>query len=254
MSKDFDAILDECIDRLNHGENLEEILKAYPEFAAELRPLLASIVEISKGSSFVGAEAAKIKGRQRLLGERARLEHERSRREIPLIDRLIARPRLWIPATAVVVVALITFAVLSTYLVGVEDGGPVVAVVPPTGTPIVTPPPPESTPGMPSLTPEGSPASPSAIPSGTPVASPAPPPTKTLPSPEPTIIASTGILEIRVTDAPAPEISAVHMTVGNVEVHRAEGDGWKTVVTGTRAFELLELRSIDGIEEILGSM
>ena len=87
-------------------------------------------------------------------------------------------------------------------------------------------------------------------------------PTATTPSE--TIVADIGILEIRVTDAPAHDISAVNMTIGNIEVHRGQIDGqqdsdqeasddigWETVIQGSRSFELLELRG--GIEKVLGS-
>ena len=36
MNKDFDQILDECIDRTNSGQSIEECLKLYPESALEL--------------------------------------------------------------------------------------------------------------------------------------------------------------------------------------------------------------------------
>lgn len=40
-------------------------------------------------------------------------------------------------------------------------------------------------------------------------------------TPAPTVV-STGILEIRVTDAPAKrEVSAINVTVANIEVHKA---------------------------------
>jgi len=40
MARDFDHILDECIDRLLQGESLEHCLQRYPEQAAQLEPLL----------------------------------------------------------------------------------------------------------------------------------------------------------------------------------------------------------------------
>ena len=73
-------------------------------------------------------------------------------------------------------------------------------------------------------------------------------------SDEPTVIAAAGILEFRVTDAPAYDISAVHVTVNNIEVHQGGTEdketGWKTVIEESKTFELLALR---GIEEVLGS-
>jgi hypothetical protein len=72
-------------------------------------------------------------------------------------------------------------------------------------------------------------------------------------------VADVGILEILVTDAPAYDISAVDMTIANIEVHLGiedeeqedvDEDGWETVIEGSRSFELLALR---GIEAFLGS-
>ena len=40
MNKDFDKILDECIDRLNRGESLESCLADYPDYSKELKGLL----------------------------------------------------------------------------------------------------------------------------------------------------------------------------------------------------------------------
>ncbi len=75
-----------------------------------------------------------------------------------------------------------------------------------------------------------------------------------IPSPtQPSVVAKAGVLEIRVTDAPAHDISAVNMTIADIEVHRSGSGtavGWETVVEGSRSFELLALR---GVEEVLGS-
>ncbi|MFO8010315.1 MAG: DUF4382 domain-containing protein [Dehalococcoidia bacterium] len=76
------------------------------------------------------------------------------------------------------------------------------------------------------------------------------------PSSRPPVAAKAGILEIRVTDAPSYEISAVNVTISDIEVHRsadgtaADDEEWDLVIEGGRSFELLELR---GVEDILGS-
>ncbi len=61
-----------------------------------------------------------------------------------------------------------------------------------------------------------------------------------------------GTLEVRVTDQPGAEVSAIVLTVQNIEVNISDGDdsGWRTVVEGPAEFDLLQL---NGIEEILGS-
>jgi len=40
MAKNLEGILDECVDRINLGEKLEDCLVSYPEYVAELEPLL----------------------------------------------------------------------------------------------------------------------------------------------------------------------------------------------------------------------
>jgi hypothetical protein len=57
-------------------------------------------------------------------------------------------------------------------------------------------------------------------------------------------------LEIRVTDRPNPSISAINLTVENVEVHRSDTGEWTTVVAGPVTFDLI---AVTGIEELLGS-
>jgi hypothetical protein len=58
-----------------------------------------------------------------------------------------------------------------------------------------------------------------------------------------------GTLEVRVTDAPDPSITAVYITTDNIEVSVA-GEGWITVIDEEITFELLAL---EGVEAILGS-
>ena len=59
----------------------------------------------------------------------------------------------------------------------------------------------------------------------------------------------TGTLEVRVTDAPDPSITAVYVTTSNIEVSAA-GEGWITVIDEEITFELLAL---EGVEAILGT-
>ena len=59
----------------------------------------------------------------------------------------------------------------------------------------------------------------------------------------------TGTLEIRVTDAPDPSITAVFVTTDNIEVSIA-GQGWLSVIDEEITFELLAL---EGVEAILGT-
>jgi hypothetical protein len=59
----------------------------------------------------------------------------------------------------------------------------------------------------------------------------------------------TGTLEVRVTDAPDPSITAVYVTTDDIEVSVA-GEGWLTVIDEEITFELLAL---EGVEAVLGT-
>jgi hypothetical protein len=66
-----------------------------------------------------------------------------------------------------------------------------------------------------------------------------------------------GTLEIRITDAPTENFTAVWVTVSDVQVHKAsdnaeDEDGWITVASENMTFELLELNREEK-EELLAS-
>ncbi len=254
MSENMDRILDECIDRLNSGTSVEECLGLYPEYAEELEPLLRAINELHTESALVPSASAKISGRQQLLQERARLAAERHKPRVSFFQNLFTQPRLWAPVAVALVVILLGFGLSTIFMTGNDDQTTVVDV--PSETPQSSPT------SIPSISPDTSPtASPDTSPTSFPAISPDTTPTTTVETPEatpttsePTVIASVGILEFRVTDAPAYDISAVHVTVNNIQVHQSgtenEEAGWKTVIDESKTFELLALR---GIEEVLGS-
>jgi len=101
----------------------------------------------------------------------------------------------------------------------------------------------------------GEPATPMAPPTSeaqptatSPAPSPTPPPPPT-PTPAGTQVQA-GTLEVRITDAPDPEVTSVLVTVTGVEVHRADPGEWRTVVEGPASFDLIALT---GVEAILGA-
>ena len=68
---------------------------------------------------------------------------------------------------------------------------------------------------------------------------------------------STGILEIRVTDAPPQRnVSEINVNLTNIEVHKAgdetgtKGD-WIMVIAEAKPFDLIKLRE-SGVEDVLG--
>ncbi|MDD5093288.1 MAG: DUF4382 domain-containing protein [Dehalococcoidia bacterium] len=110
MKRAFDQILDECIDRLNGGESVEECLKLYPEFAAELEPLLIAALEFRSGLAFMPSAAAKTKGKESLLREMAQSHQKLNSPDPSILQRLFGRPKIWAPVTAALMIAVLMFA------------------------------------------------------------------------------------------------------------------------------------------------
>jgi hypothetical protein len=63
MDKEFEIVLDHCIDRINKGEKLEQCLADYPNFAAQLAPLLRALVQTQESFTFIPSQDAVRKGR-----------------------------------------------------------------------------------------------------------------------------------------------------------------------------------------------
>lgn len=51
QSKQFDDILNECLERVLLGESIEDCLAGFPQHAAELRPLLETSLQVKKAAS-----------------------------------------------------------------------------------------------------------------------------------------------------------------------------------------------------------
>ena len=66
MRDDIEKILDECIDRINAGESLDNCLANYPEHSKELRPLLTAAFGIHDACSPIPGSGAKALGRRKL--------------------------------------------------------------------------------------------------------------------------------------------------------------------------------------------
>jgi hypothetical protein len=184
MADNFDRILDECIDRINRGQSLDDCLADYPEYVKQLEPLLRAMLQTQGAYSFVPSASAKREARQRFNAALNRLERRRREKQ-PLFTRLLVRPIAWATVAAVILILVAGFFALRPWLY-------------------------------------------------------------------PIVEAKTGIIEVRVTDAP-PEyrITEIWVTVldseeEGVAVHKAADDGdgvWITIpITGDNPFELLSLQ------------
>ncbi len=121
MMNGFDRILDECIDRINRGEDLSTCLTDYPEYAQQLRPLLQTILKTKEAYLFEPLASAKRALRQRLnaaLEELARTREEKR----SLFPWVFGRSRAWVAVTVVLLVALIGYFGLRPILFPAEPG------------------------------------------------------------------------------------------------------------------------------------
>jgi len=110
MTGDFDQILDDCIQRMNEDQGLEECLKLYPEFAQELKPLLTAVDELRDRGGFIPSQASKARGKERLSRAMAELERKRQESRARLSRRLFWRPKVWVPVAAALLAAIIGYS------------------------------------------------------------------------------------------------------------------------------------------------
>lgn len=101
MTKDFDEILDTCIDRINQGDSLEACLADYPAHAERLEHLLGAMRKTQEAYSFVPSTDAKKEARQRFNATLDRLEQRRQKKQ-----PLFTWPRVWATAAAVLLLII----------------------------------------------------------------------------------------------------------------------------------------------------
>jgi len=109
MTEDFDRILDECIDRINRGDNVADCLSDYPAYSERLRPLLQSMHDIQKTYTFAPSADTKRAARQKFyatLGKQGRMTPVLS------LFRAIPRPAVWGTIAVLVLVLAIVGALV----------------------------------------------------------------------------------------------------------------------------------------------
>jgi hypothetical protein len=100
--KEFENIFDECLERiLLGGETLEQCLKRYPEQAAELKPLLETVLAVKKASAVEPRPEFKARARYQF---RSALQEKAEPKRRPFFG--------WLPqwATALVIVLIVLVA------------------------------------------------------------------------------------------------------------------------------------------------
>ena len=92
MGRDFQTILNECLQELETGQPLDTILERYPEEADELRPLLLTAQNLKAVPIARPRSHVKQAGWQRFLGEAIALRRARERRPVFSLWRPLLRP------------------------------------------------------------------------------------------------------------------------------------------------------------------
>ena len=121
MPKAFDKILDECVDRINRGERVEDCLASYPEHAEELEPLLRAMLDTQMAYRFTPSPATKMVARQRFNAALEELAQRREERR-PVFPRVLGWSKAWVAVAAVLVIALIGYFGLKPMLFPTEPG------------------------------------------------------------------------------------------------------------------------------------
>jgi hypothetical protein len=119
MGKAFSKILDECVDRINRGETVEDCLATYPKYAEELEPLLRVVLDTQTAYRFIPSPTAKMAGRQRFNAALEALEHRQKERQ-PWSQWFLGRSRVWATAAVVLLIALAGYFGLRPMLFPIE--------------------------------------------------------------------------------------------------------------------------------------
>ncbi len=120
MEKNFNNILDECIDRINKGDTLEQCLADNTEFAQQLEPLLRVIFQARESYPFTPSINTKEEARQRFNTALEKLEQKRFEKQ-SLFSRLFARPVIWATVTGVIVLAIAAYVLFKPSLLPSEQ-------------------------------------------------------------------------------------------------------------------------------------
>jgi len=108
MMNEFDRILDECVDRINRGEDLGTCLADYPEYAQQLQPLLQVMLETKDAYPFEPSASGKRTSRQRFNTAFEALARTREEKR-PLFPWVFGWSRAWVAVAVVLLVALIGY-------------------------------------------------------------------------------------------------------------------------------------------------
>ncbi len=127
MDNEFDKVLDLCLDRFNRGESIEALLKEYPQYAAELEPLLRAVGETKTVNHFQPSPDKMRESRRRFYAAMDK------RRRPSFWSRAFSRTLVWSSLAGVLVIVLISiFAVKALAPSGPNEDVPVIMASSPT--------------------------------------------------------------------------------------------------------------------------
>jgi hypothetical protein len=108
MKHNLNKILDECINRLGHGEDIEACLADYPEHTQELEPLLQTMLHARNAYFFTPSTQIKSFHKQRLSSALAIKRKKRENRQ-PLLTWISGWSKVWAPVAAIIVIAVVVY-------------------------------------------------------------------------------------------------------------------------------------------------
>jgi hypothetical protein len=111
MPNNFDKILDECIERINQGEDIDPILGDYPDYTEQLRPLLNTVLSAKEVYSFIPSPDRKRAARERYNSAVEALERKREERQ-RWFTWFPKRSRVWAPAVIAILLIIAGYFVL----------------------------------------------------------------------------------------------------------------------------------------------
>ena len=111
-TKEFTQVLDQCLDKvLQEGATIESCLQRYPQHAAELGPLLTTVLETRRTLDFTDNAGAKDRARLALQSALRHRKASSNRRSVwgllGAMSAQLAAPRRWATATAAAAAVLV---------------------------------------------------------------------------------------------------------------------------------------------------
>lgn len=128
----FEVLLDQCLDALQNGESVDDILRRSPEYAAKLEPLLRSAASVKDRATYEPSASGTANARARLNQARiARAARPAQPSHASWFDHLAARPTAMAGIATIAVLALTAVLVLRPAM---QDQPPIPPAPSDTGT------------------------------------------------------------------------------------------------------------------------